>query len=86
MPSNVSSGLASRPLAFVYVGGVANKSNPTLRRLPTGESIVGASTYAKILSFFTTTDITPEEVYSEGERMVKQFYSQVKMSSFYNVM
>ncbi|XP_031564576.1 uncharacterized protein LOC116299978 [Actinia tenebrosa] len=74
VPSNVSSGLSNRPLSHVYVDGVATK--PTNKRLPTGEELNGTNTYTAIMSYFTTTDITPKEVYDKGWEIVKKTYPQ----------
>ncbi|KAK3727918.1 hypothetical protein QZH41_016368 [Actinostola sp. cb2023] len=74
VPSNVSSGLANRPLGHVYVDGVPTK--PTTQSLPTGEKIYGNTTYASMMSYFTTTDVTPDEVYEMGWKRVKEVYKQ----------
>ena len=78
VPSNVSSGLFSRPLRYVYIDGKPDTAQPTTRTLGTGEEIIGAQSYSRILSFFTTTDITPDEVYSKGVEMVNHTYQQVR--------
>ncbi|XP_015750670.1 PREDICTED: uncharacterized protein LOC107330606 [Acropora digitifera] len=77
VPSNVSSGLFSRPLRYVYIDGKPDTAQPTTRTLGTGEEITGAQSYSRILSFFTTTDITPDEVYSKGLEMVNHTYQQI---------
>lgn len=59
VPSSVSSGLATRPVPYVYNNGVANQSRPTTKTLPTGERVSGKKGYERILRFFTTTNITP---------------------------
>lgn len=71
----MSSGLSNRPLSYVYVDGLATK--PTTKRLPTGEALDGTNTYASIMSYFTTTDITPKEVYDKGWEILKKTYPQV---------
>ena len=53
--SSVSSGLASRPLSYVYFQGVANLSLPTTRKLPLGERLNGSRAYERIVTYFTTT-------------------------------
>ena len=58
VPSNVSSGLFNRPVSYVYYNGVANMSEPTSKRLPTGELINGKDGYQRTMSFFTTTNDT----------------------------
>lgn len=77
--SNVSSGLANRPLSHIYVNGVPTKA--ASQSLPTGERIYGNATYASIMSFFTTTDVTPDEVYEMGWERVKEIYQQVRCLS-----
>ena len=78
VPSNVSSGLFSRPLPYVYIEGKPDTAQPTTRTLATGEEIIGAQSYSRILSFFTTTDISPDEVYSKGLEMVNHTYPLVR--------
>ena len=78
VPSNVSSGLATRPLSFVYMDGFPNKSSPTTKKLPTGELIQGNMSYTNILPYFTSSDITPDEIYRKGQEMVSKTYSQVR--------
>lgn len=78
VPSNVSSGLFNRPLRYVYIDGKPDMTKPTNRTLGTGEEIIGAQSYSSMLSFFTTTDITPDEVYSKGLEMVNHTYPKVR--------
>lgn len=77
VPSNISSGLSNRPLKYIYTDGKPNMSQPTNQSLSTGEILKGPQTYASILSYFTTTDITPDEVYKKGWEMVNETYPQV---------
>lgn len=58
VPSNVSSGLFNRPLSYVYYNGEPNMSEPTSKRLPTGELINGKDGYQRAMRFFTTTNDT----------------------------
>ena len=58
VPSSVSSGLFNRPVRYVYYNGVPNMSEPTSRRLPTGELINGKAGYERTMRFFTTTNDT----------------------------
>ena len=61
--SSASSGLASRPLPYVYNEGVANLSHPTTQQLPSGEKLDGRKAYERLLAFFTTTEEhTPGQV------------------------
>jgi len=59
VPSNVSSGLATRPVSYVYNNGIIDRSRPTTKSLPTGERVDGKKAYERILTFFTTTYTTP---------------------------
>lgn len=77
VPSNTSSGLFNRPLKYIYTDGKPNMSQPTVQNLSTGEILRGPQTYASILSYFTTTDMTPDEVYEKGWEMVNETYPQV---------
>lgn len=62
VPSNVSSGLATLPLSFVYVNNTADKSKPTNKSLPTGEILNGKKSYQQIVSYFTTNTMSPEDI------------------------
>lgn len=75
VPSNVSSGLASLPLDFVYFKGTKNTSWPTLKMLPkTSKELSGKRAYSMILPYFTTNDMTPLEVHQLGKEQLKQLY------------
>ena len=77
VPNNISSGLFNRPLKYIYTDGKPNMSEPTVQNLSTGEILRGPQTYVSILSYFTTTDMTPDEVYKKGWEMVNKTYPQV---------
>lgn len=65
LPNDVASGLANLPVKYVYTDGVPG--NKTTGILPgTNRTLNGKETYRSILSYFTTTDITPEEIYKQG--------------------
>ena len=72
-PSILSSGLASLPLSYIYKYGKNTKIRTT-GKLPTGESLNGKRAYEMMLPYFTTVEMTPDEVYSLGERMLGQLY------------
>lgn len=73
VPSNVSSGLATLPVSYVYKYGreTGIKTTPVL---PTGEPLSGKKAYETILPYFTTNHMTPNQVYSLGEKMLNQLY------------
>ena len=69
VPNDVASGLANLPVDFVYTDGVPGKR--TTKILPgTNRTLSGKETYRRILSYFTTTDITPEEVHENGTSLL----------------
>lgn len=78
VPSNVSSGLSFLPVSFVYVNGSANVTQKTTKVLPTGEPLDGAKAYIDILSYFTTTNNTPDEVHDLGYTMLHKLFPEVR--------
>ena len=79
VPSNVSSGLATLPLEYVWLDGKENKSWKTNRTLPTGEPLNGSQAYLNILSYFTTNSTTPLEVFNLGKEQLNIFYPKVSI-------
>lgn len=77
VPSSVSSGLSSLPVSYVYVNGSANISQTTTKVLPFGQPLNGSKAYMELLSFFTTTNSTPDEVYNLGYDMLRKLYPEV---------
>ena len=78
VPSNVSSGLASLPLDFVWFNGTKNTSWPTSKMLPnTNEELSGKRAYSMILPYFTTNEMTPVEVHQLGKDQLKELYPLV---------
>lgn len=77
LPNDVASGLANLPVDYVFVNGTPDKSQPTNKTLPSGEPLNGTESYKLILSYFTTTDISPEDIFAEGKKQLKFFYDQV---------
>jgi len=77
VPSNVSSGLASLPLKYVWLDGKENTFWPTNRTLPTGEALNGSQAYSKIMSYFTTNEMTPLEVHDLGKKQLNILYPMV---------
>ena len=73
VPSNISSGLATLPLSYIYKNGT-NTTIKTTQKLPSGEQLSGKRAYEMILPYFTTNEMTPDEVYALGEKMLKQLY------------
>ena len=79
VPSNVSSGLYSLPVSFVYVNGSANVTQKTTKELPLGGPLNGSKAYVDILSFFTTTNNTPDEVHRLGYTMLQKLFPEVRV-------
>lgn len=77
LPNDLASGLSNLPVDYVYDNLVPDKGKPTTKKLPTGEPLNGTESYRLIVSYFTTTDISPEKIYEEGEKQLKHFYDQV---------
>lgn len=77
LPNDLASGLSNLPVDFVYINGTPDKSQPTNKTLPSGERLNGTESYKLILSYFTTTDILPDEILAEGETQLKFFYKEV---------
>ena len=73
VPSNVSSGLATLPVSHVYKNG-RKTGTKTTGKLPTGERLNGKKAYEMILPYFTTNHMTPDQIYSLGEKMLSQLY------------
>lgn len=76
VPWSVSSGLSGLPLTHVYING-SKTSQSTHSFLPTGQPLNGSKAYENIMSYFTTSDITPDEVYELGYKMINKLYPQV---------
>ena len=76
VPSSVSAGLANLPLDYVYYNGKPNLSEPTSKKLPTGEPLSGPKAYEYILPYFTTNDMTPDYIYNLGWTMIRTLYPQ----------
>ncbi|KAL9963384.1 hypothetical protein ACROYT_G026894 [Oculina patagonica] len=75
-PSNLSSGLASLPLDYVYINGTKTNKTTT-KTLPTGERLDGKATYLKLLQYFTTTEKTPDEIFKLGWSIINRNYPKV---------
>ena len=75
--SNVSSGLSSLPLRFVYVNNIADTSRRTNKSLPTGQLLDGKKSYEQIVTYFTTNSMTPDDINKLGYKMLGELYPQV---------
>lgn len=67
------------PLVHVWVEGKENKSWPTNKKLPTSEMLDGKRAYSMILPYYTTNDMSPDEVYRLGYEQLNKLYPQVRI-------
>ncbi len=77
-PETVASGLEKLPLTYGYnKDGSANTSIEATKELPTGEKLVGTNTYKSLMRFYTTFDITPEQLREKSEQRLENLLEQV---------
>ncbi|XP_028399408.1 uncharacterized protein LOC114522845 [Dendronephthya gigantea] len=76
IPSHVSSGLVNLPLKYVYKDGKPTAKRTT-RKLPTGEQLDGRKSYKSTVSYFTTADITTDEILEKGKKQNEVFYKEI---------
>jgi len=77
VPSEVSSGLSSLPLAHAYVDGVVRSDQPTTQTLPSGHKLTGTQAYMKLLSSFTTLDISPRQLKDIAQKRLDNLLPRV---------
>lgn len=76
VPSNISSGLTSLPLEYIYINGSQTRERTT-QKLPFGEKLNGNKSYERILYFFTTSeDLTPEKIHELGKQNLRILYAE----------
>ena len=84
LPHSVPSGMSSLPVDYIYEDGVRT-STRTTKKLPlTGQPLDGRTTYVNTLPYFTTSDITPDEINKIGEDGLKALYPQVNNERIVN--
>lgn len=84
LPKDFSSGLAGIPVDHIYIDGKASII-PTTKTLPiTGQKLSGKENYKSILMSFTTSDISPEEIYKIGTESLRKLYPKVQKCNFYD--
>ena len=69
--------MANLPLRFVFVEGLRDPSRPTTARLPNGKAINITNSYTRLLSFFTSGGISPEELRRMGYEKLDTLLGQV---------
>lgn len=74
--------MAKLPLNSVYMNDLRDPSRPTTGTLPNGDVINVTNSYKMILSFFTSSAITPKELREKGYEKLKSLLSQVETSLF----
>ncbi|KAL9959510.1 hypothetical protein ACROYT_G032837 [Oculina patagonica] len=76
-PETVASGLEKLPLTYGYnKDGAANTSIVATKELPTGEKLVGTNTYKSLMRYYTTFDITPEQLREKSEQRLEKLLKQ----------
>ena len=80
-PDDIASGVSSLPLDFEYLDGEILRDRPTNKTLTlTGTKLDGKYLYERAVRRFTTTDVSPEDIYDEGIRQIDVFYPKVSKS------
>ena len=77
LPRDLSSGLGSLPVDYVYLNGKKTQTRTTKTLPITNKPLNGKESYKNILPYFTTSDITPERINEIGEQRLKALYPQV---------
>ncbi|KAJ7377641.1 hypothetical protein OS493_027718 [Desmophyllum pertusum] len=86
VPNNVSSGLSSLPLPYVYVDGVVKNDQPTTQALPSGHKLNGTQAYLKFISIFTTLDFTPKQLKDIAQERLDNLLSQaISLAKLYTL-
>jgi uncharacterized protein (DUF885 family) len=81
VPNNVSSGLASLPLKYIYINASQTQTKTT-QKLPSGESLDGRRSYERILYYFTTSeDLTPDKIHELGKEKLKTLYPEAEKAA-----
>ena len=80
IPSNVSSGLSSLPLPYMYVDEIAKSDQSTTQELPSRDRLSGAQTYLKLISVFTTLVVSPEKLKHISQEKLDELSSHVSVT------
>ena len=76
----MSSGLATLPLDYVWFNGTKNTSWTTVKKLANATKMLnGKEAYAMILPYYTTNEMTPDEVYNLGYEQLNKLYPLVSI-------
>ena len=71
-------GMAKLPLSSVYINGFPDRARATSGKLPNGDVINATESYIKLLSFFTSGVISPEELRQMGNKKLNDLLEQVR--------
>ena len=72
-----ATGIAKLPLNAVYADGVRDPSRPTTGSLPNGDKFNASTSYKRLLSFFTSTSVSPDELTAMGYKKLEALLSEV---------
>ena len=72
-----ATGLAKLPLRSVYANENRDPARPTTGSLPNGDVINGTESYKMLLSFFTSSTISPEKLREMGYKKLEALLSEV---------
>lgn len=59
------------------MNGTADLNRPTTKVLPSGDKLDGKKAYEQFLSFFISTEQSPEDVIRTGQDVLDKFYPRV---------
>ena len=76
-PETLASGLQKLPLEYGYKNNLRDPNIATTQRLPNGQQLEGTNTYKLLMRFFTTFDITPEELREKAQKRLDELLPQV---------
>ena len=79
----LSAGLKKMPRPYVYSEQTGRwTSVPTTPRLPSGEELVGSESYKSLMRFFTTFNISTEELKRKAWERLHDLHNQVWLKLF----
>lgn len=74
----LANGLGSLPLSAVIQNhDQFDSSLPAIQRLPTGEMLRGPTTYKNLMRYYTTLEITPDDLRKRAVSRRDELYRQV---------
>lgn len=75
-PETLNKGLYNLPLPFVYDNSVGTwkTDEVTIKKLPTGEALRGSQSYESFMRFFTTFEISPQQLRDKASARLRELY------------